>query len=124
MTFGERLRTARKRAKLSQTKLAELVGLKQSQITMLETGQRSSTTAVAEIAAATGCDALWLATGKGEPGWTPGGWRELADTYRAATPEERQIMLNVALAAVGKSPSEPEPAKKADNGKSKTNKKS
>ncbi|MBM6747661.1 helix-turn-helix transcriptional regulator, partial [Bifidobacterium ruminantium] len=41
MTFGDALKAARKAAKLSQTQLAEAVGVRQSSIAQVETGKRS-----------------------------------------------------------------------------------
>lgn len=62
--FGERLRHAREHAKLSQPKLAKLVGLSQSTINGLEMrGQGSSK--VASIARACGVRVLWLEKGEG-----------------------------------------------------------
>lgn len=62
--FGERLRAARRYAKLSQTQLGDAVGLAQSTIAEAErTHQGSSKTA--QIAAVTGVSPTWLATGEG-----------------------------------------------------------
>lgn len=62
--FGERLLAARKHSKLSQEELAKRVGLSQSALAEAErTGQGSTKTL--QIAAATGVDPQWLATGLG-----------------------------------------------------------
>lgn len=62
--FGQRLKTARKAAKLTQAELAKKVGIGQSTIAELEkTGNGSSH--VPAMAAALKCSALWLATGEG-----------------------------------------------------------
>lgn len=62
--FGERLLAARKYSKLSQEELAKRVGLSQSALAESEkTGQGS--TKILQIAAATGVDPKWLATGQG-----------------------------------------------------------
>lgn len=62
--FGERLYTARKYAKLSQGELAARVGLSQSALAESEKIGQGSTKTL-QIAAVTGVDANWLATGLG-----------------------------------------------------------
>lgn len=63
--FGQRLKAARKAAKMTQVELAKKVGIGQSTVAELEkTGNGSSHTPA--IAQALGCSALWLATGQGE----------------------------------------------------------
>lgn len=66
MEFKDRLKIARKHAKLTQTELATTVGISQTSITDLERGKSAGTTYVAQIAKACGVGAIWLATGKGE----------------------------------------------------------
>lgn len=62
--FGQRLKTARKAAKMTQAELAKKVGIGQSTVAELEkTGNGSSH--VPAMAAALQCSALWLATGDG-----------------------------------------------------------
>lgn len=64
-TFGERLREARKDAKMSQATLALKVGLKQPTIAELEAeGKGSSKSAL--IAQVLGVSAVWLSDGVGE----------------------------------------------------------
>ena len=67
MSIGSRIREARKNAKLSQNELALKVGVKQSTISELETGESAGTTVLASFASALGVNALWLETGKGSP---------------------------------------------------------
>lgn len=63
--YGIRLRTARKHAKLTQTKLSEITGIPQSTISTAENlGHGSAETTV--YAMACGVNAHWLATGEGE----------------------------------------------------------
>lgn len=63
--YAARVRLARERAGLSQTKLAKLVGMAQSSLALAETtGVGSSYTP--QIAAACKVSAEWLATGEGE----------------------------------------------------------
>lgn len=62
--FGERLYTARKYAKLSQGELARQVGLSQSALAESEKIGQGSTKTL-QLAAATGVDPQWLATGLG-----------------------------------------------------------
>ncbi len=61
MTRGDRFREAR--GKMSQAKLAKIVGCSQPTIAAAEAG--GGTEYIVEIALATGYSAYWLATGKG-----------------------------------------------------------
>lgn len=63
--FGERLRQARKHAKLSQVKLGQLVGIAQGSLSELEKVGLSSTYTV-QIAQACRVSPTWLATGEGD----------------------------------------------------------
>ena len=67
-TLAERLKFARLQMtpKCSQQKLANMSGLSQTTITMLENGTRDSTTKIVELAKALGVSADWLSTGNGE----------------------------------------------------------
>lgn len=65
MSIGSRIREARKSRKMTQKELAEKIGIKQSTLSELETGESAGTTYLARIAAALGHSALWLETGKG-----------------------------------------------------------
>lgn len=67
MSIGTRIRDARKQANLTQGQLAARVGVKQSTISELETGESAGTTLIASFAKELGVPALWLETGKGEP---------------------------------------------------------
>lgn len=64
-TFGERLRAARKAAKLTQGALAKRVGMSQSNLSELENGEYPSSSFTAQLAEALGVRALWLADGRG-----------------------------------------------------------
>jgi len=66
MSIGTRIREARKESKLTQIELAKKVGMKQSTLSELETGESAGTTNLAQIAAALRVNALWLETGKGD----------------------------------------------------------
>jgi transcriptional regulator with XRE-family HTH domain len=63
--FANRVRAARRYAKLTQKQLAPLVGMSQSNLSELETVAHGSSM-TAQIAATCGVDATWLATGEGE----------------------------------------------------------
>lgn len=63
--FGDRIKRARKFAKLPQVKLCKMVGMSQGSLSELENTGMSSTFTV-QIARACGVDAHWLATGEGE----------------------------------------------------------
>lgn len=66
MEFKDRLKAARKHAKLNQTELAERAGLTQTSISDLERGKSKATAFVAQIASVCGVSPLWLAEGIGE----------------------------------------------------------
>src|SRR5574343_386140 len=63
-TFAERLRFARKRARMTQAQLAERVGVSQAIISQLETGAYDKTVYAAQLAFACDVPAAWLAAGK------------------------------------------------------------
>jgi len=62
-SLGDRLKFARKEAKLSQEKLARLVGVKQQAIGALENGDARSTTHLLRLAAALNVRPEWLERG-------------------------------------------------------------
>lgn len=59
--LSTRMKLARTLAKLSQAKLAKLSGVSQGAIGMLETGSRSGSASIAQIAQALEVNAVWLA---------------------------------------------------------------
>ncbi|MFP5300091.1 helix-turn-helix transcriptional regulator [Cobetia sp. SIMBA_158] len=74
MEFKDRLKAARKYAKLTQVQLAERVGIDQTSVSDLERGKSRKTGYAAEIAHVLGVSARWLTTGEGEmlePGTAP-----------------------------------------------------
>lgn len=67
--FGQRMYEARRRSGLTQGLVCAGLGITQGTLSGLEsTGQGSRR--VAEFARIYHCDAEWLATGKGSPGWS------------------------------------------------------
>lgn len=64
-TLGKRLRFARQERKLTQTQLADLSGVKQSDISKLERGDSQTTTGLVRLASALTCNPEWLDTGDG-----------------------------------------------------------
>ncbi|WP_150614996.1 LexA family protein [Pandoraea terrigena] len=88
MTLGQRLREARKDAKLSQAELAKRVGIKQPTLSDLENDVTKGSTAIATIAAALGVSALWLAEGRG-----PRRGNEPVQNVTAASIGHRRIPL-------------------------------
>ena len=69
-TLGARLSHARDQRKLTQTQLANLAELKQSDISKLERGGMLKTTGIARLANALRVHPMWLETGDGpEPDW-------------------------------------------------------
>lgn len=72
-SLAERLKLARKKRGLSQETLAELSGLKQSDISKLETNRIAKTTGMARLARALRVSDQWLELGEGdEPDWDGG----------------------------------------------------
>lgn len=65
MEYKDRIKAARKHARLTQAALADAVGIKQASVSELETGKSQSSTFGASIAKICGVDAVWLETGKG-----------------------------------------------------------
>jgi len=68
-TFAQRLQYARRKRGLTQAILAEAVGLKQSDISKLETGRSQRTTAIAKILRVLRVPDPWLEDGGTEPDW-------------------------------------------------------
>ncbi|MGB5955404.1 LexA family transcriptional regulator [Pseudomonas sp.] len=65
MNYSQRLKAARKHAKLTQAELSKAVGITQASISDLERGKSASSTFSASIARICGVSALWLETGEG-----------------------------------------------------------
>lgn len=64
-TLANRLKTARKNAKLTQAKIAESVGIKQPTYQALEAGKVEKSAYLVDIARVLGVNPDWLATGEG-----------------------------------------------------------
>ena len=112
MSIGKRIKEVRKELKLSQAALCAKIGIHQSTLSELETGESTGTTYLARIAAALSVSALWLETGRGSrepiqdaPPPRPGGILSLtAETaaelrllsvYRLANAREREAIDDV-----------------------------
>ncbi|UVM53523.1 helix-turn-helix transcriptional regulator [Pseudomonas sp. B21-012] len=65
-TLAERIKAARKHAKLTQRELASRVGVEQPVISQLETGKNQTSNHLLGIASTCGVDPMWLAKGTGE----------------------------------------------------------
>lgn len=66
MNLSERIVLARTHAKLTQTQLADLSGVTQQSISLLENGKQKQTTEIVSIAVACGVRSEWLALEQGE----------------------------------------------------------
>ena len=66
MTFAQRLKYARKNVGLTQSTVANTVGIKQPTYQALESGKVEKTSSLLQIAQALKVNAHWLATGEGE----------------------------------------------------------
>lgn len=65
LQLKDRIKQARKFAKLSQKELANKIGITQPSLSELETGRSQSTSFIASIARVCGVDAFWLESGQG-----------------------------------------------------------
>jgi len=69
-SLAQRLVHARKKRGLNQGQLADAAGLKQPDVSKLETGRMLKTTAMARLSRALGVSGAWLEFGEGpEPDW-------------------------------------------------------
>lgn len=66
MNYSQRIKTARNHAGLTQSDLAQLVGIDQTSISNLERGKSQGSSHTASIARACGVSAIWLEAGIGE----------------------------------------------------------
>lgn len=66
-TIGQRLKHARKLARITQKQLAEASGVSQQMISKLESGKSQETTGVPGLARVLNCDLYWLYDGSGTP---------------------------------------------------------
>lgn len=82
-TLAKRVKFGRKRLGLSQAELADASGLKQSDISKIETGKIQKTTGIAALAHALQCSPYWLDTNEGYPAW--------GSTGRQSTDESRRL---------------------------------
>jgi phage repressor protein C with HTH and peptisase S24 domain len=64
-SFALRVRKTRQERGFTQAELAHKIGVRQSTIGNIESGRNQGSTMVAQLAAALGVNALWLAEGKG-----------------------------------------------------------
>ncbi|WP_277964620.1 S24 family peptidase [Pseudomonas sp. RIT-To-2] len=65
MKLSDRIKAARKHANLTQSELAERVGIAQTAISQLESGKTQRSSYLLQIAEACGVSAMWLATDLG-----------------------------------------------------------
>lgn len=96
--FGERIREERKRLKLSQLELARRIDPNKGQsfIANLESGSRTETPYIPELARIFGVDAYWLKTGKGDRGGALG-VAEPESPYTISPAQQRAMELFSAL---------------------------
>lgn len=59
----------------------------------MESGDRQGSNRIGSLAKALGCDAHWLETGKGSPGWADPMESQLLEVYRALDPKFRDSLL-------------------------------
>lgn len=85
-SLAKRLKYARDRLSLSQEKLAELSGLKQSDISKIETSRILRTTGIVSLAKALRCSPDWLESGEGRPQWDGAANVDQGPTVRGEVP--------------------------------------
>lgn len=94
MNLSQRIKTARRHASLTQSQLAEKVGIAQTAISQLESGKTQRSTYLFQIAEACGVSATWLVSGVGGMLYGPGqqrdsdGEREFREGYESALAEQ------------------------------------
>ena len=109
MSYGTRLKTARKHASLSQALLAERVKVSQANISKLELGDATGSEFTAQIAEVCGVNPHWLATGEGQmqPALTA---KQSSQEYKVETinlidnpayPSIRRVNLKLSAGIVG-----------------------
>lgn len=84
-SLADRLKWARKRAKLTQQQLADVVGITQPTYSEMESGRSKTTALVASLADALNVRPLWLERGTGSP--DTGAIRETPPAYRDSVNE-------------------------------------
>ena len=89
-TIAERLKTARKEAKLTQPALAKLAGVSPGTIGNIESGIRKDARELLAIAKAVGVNAEWLKSGKGPKSASPE-VLEIAESQIRALLKLRQV---------------------------------
>lgn len=108
-TYGQRLKSARQAAKLTQEQLALKAGLRQGTISELENDNYAGSSKTAELAEALGIDALWLAQGIGDrvvgSGVIGASSASLASAVVAASPAAKEAIRAILRADLaGESP--------------------
>lgn len=78
---------------MSQSDLAEKAGMGQSAVGNMEAGDRNGSNRIGSLAKALGCDAYWLETGRGSPGFTDLLETQLLQLYRSLDPKFRDSLL-------------------------------
>ena len=66
MNLSERIKLARRKANLTQSELAESVGIAQTAISQLESGKTLRSSYLIQIAQACGVNSVWLQSGEGD----------------------------------------------------------
>ena len=70
-TLASRVKLARERLEITQLQVAQRAGMRQAEISKLESGSIAGSTKMVALARALQCDPYWLVTGSGEPWGQP-----------------------------------------------------
>lgn len=105
MEYKDRIKAARKHAKLTQVELAKRVGIDQTSVSDLERGKSQSSSYNARIAVACGVNPLWLEDGIGEMVAsisTPNDRPVAGESSEALSAEAKQGAADIVLAMLKK----------------------
>lgn len=110
MSIGQRIREARKAAKLTQEYVAKKSGIKQPTLSDLERGESASSSELVAIAIALNVNPSWLQYGRGEmkplPGESEAGdldaAMDLLALFSRLSPERRADLIRFARTLVGR----------------------
>ena len=100
MSVGERIREIRKRCKLTQVQLAELIGTSQQALASIENGETQNTSYLLSIARSLNVDPFWLESGVEESSFRAeisltDEERKLVSTYRQLSTSHKTLALKI-----------------------------
>lgn len=100
MELKDRLKSARTRARLTQSQLADIVGIKQASISEIERGLSRTSGHLVKIAQACGVNPIWLAEGVGFA--EPAGQGQAEDAPAPVEKRSSAELVRAMLTSIGK----------------------